>query len=416
MTLSTLMTPRKIDLPPTINSERDRAMNFKIRLERTIKTACFRVKGMVYYAQKRQELMAVLLRAQECGGTVTPREIANHLLGVVSLGKETQLSESGYETAAQRLIHICVQLQLLETGRTNHWEANLTELGLNAIEDGEVLVPHHGTWTVWLTQDPFIPDRVLRIEPWTKEPSAIQESKNGKNGDHEREREFEDVSEYVGDCIGKIIVPRCGEGQRLRVDQIDPKGERVDPEASLKVVWERSDITPHVNLQGQLCGKRVDSPLDAPNLGLDEVWESLLMGEALWSMWDEQNQSLRAHFSECVDSERSSLQRELKFQEPVIDGLGKFIDTSVGDVALQPASQLDAEEWAMWLLRHSVQDYVTADRFESLQAQVREKFPNFDLSLDDRNGLAQFFIGETDQDGRLPASYWHIQAPLDWEL
>ena len=170
-------------------------MNNNIILERSVPVRCWHVLGKVAKTRKRPELMPVLLRARETGGT-DARDLAEHLL----------FEPRSRRVVAERLLHITHTYGLVKKkehepgawsirgskdpfpltflpfpsalGRSpspyegihGKEERNgvfaLTEAGETAIDTGEVLVPEYGTWSILESEDPLLPFRILRIDPW----------------------------------------------------------------------------------------------------------------------------------------------------------------------------------------------------------------------------------------------------------
>ena len=135
-------------------------MSRRIILERPVNVGCWRTVGQVAKAGKRAELLPVLVRAQETGGT-NARDLAGHLL----------FEPRSRRVVADRLLHIGAAYGLLDV---DSHAFTLTEAGKEAIDTGEVFVPEDGAWTLWASDDPALPSPVLRIEPWN-EPTAFDE-------------------------------------------------------------------------------------------------------------------------------------------------------------------------------------------------------------------------------------------------
>ena len=115
----------------------------RIVLERSVSVGCWRVVGQIAKTGKRTELMPVLLRAEENGGT-NAKDVAEHLL----------FESQSRRIVAERLLGIATAYGLLE--RADRVFV-LTEAGKQAIDAGEVFVPEDGAWTLWASDDPALP-------------------------------------------------------------------------------------------------------------------------------------------------------------------------------------------------------------------------------------------------------------------
>lgn len=366
-----------------------------IRLTREIQVECWRVIGQVAKAAKRNELLPVLLRARERGQT-DARDIAEHLL-----------FESGSrQVIAQRLLHVAEQYRLLEQENRQY---HLTDSGSTALETKQILVPEHGTWTVWVSKDPLLTAVILRVEPWQE--STAYDEVWGEERDKAPKRCFEKLPRWVRDAVGVITTPLVG-GVSLRIDQLEPEGEMVDAETTLRATW---DVTGgRLRIDGNLGGSRVNAVANAPEIPVDAVWMQLMQAEGLWPQWDGSAVALRVGFDETISGERESLVRGVHFKRPDIESLGTFDATTVEGIALRASSHQDAARWAEWRLRARVQDYATAEQFGKWTAEAVKPFAEFDPSTPARQELADSAWRE--RTDRPTPSTWHLVAAEDWSL
>lgn len=366
-----------------------------IRLTREVRVECWRVIGQVAKAAKRNELLPVLLRARERGQT-DARDIAEHLL-----------FESGSrQVIAQRLLHVAEQYRLLEQENRQY---HLTDSGSTALETKQIFVPEHGTWTVWVSKDPLLNAVILRVEPW-QESTAYYEVW-GEGRDKAPKRCFEKLPRCVLDAVGVITTPLVG-SVSLRIDQLEPEGEVVDAETTLRATW---DVTGgRLRIDGTLGGSRVDAVANAPEISVDAVWMQLMQAEGLWPQWDGSAVALRVGFDETISGERESLVRGVHFKRPDIESLGTFDATTVEGIALRASSHQDAARWAGWRLRARVQDYATAEQFGKWTDEAVKPFAEFGPSTPARQELADSAWRE--RTDRPTPSTWHLVAAEDWSL
>lgn len=366
-----------------------------IRLTREIQVECWRVIGQVAKAAKRNELLPILLRARERGQT-DARDIAEHLL-----------FESGSrQVIAQRLLQIAERYGLLVQENRQY---RLTESGSTALETKQIFVPEHGTWTVWVSNDPLLSATILCVEPW-QESSAYDEVW-GEGRDKAPKRRFEQLPRWVRDAEGVIATPLVG-STALRVDQLELEGELVDAETKLRATW---DVTgARMRIGGTLGGTSVDAVVGAPKMATEAVWMQLMQAEGLWSQWDGAVDALRVGFDETVAGERESLVRGIHFKRPDIESLGSFDATTVEGIALRALSAQDATRWAEWRLRARVHDYATAEQFGKWTAEAVKPFAEFDPPTPTRRELAE--SAWRDRTDRPTPSTWHLVAAEDWSL
>lgn len=361
-----------------------------IELSRTIKVQCWRVVGQVAKAEKRDDLIPVLLRARELGSTNT-KDLDQHLLG------------GSRRVVAQRLLYICELYGLLEQADR---EYSLTESGETALKSKQVFVPEQGTWTVWASNDPLLLSPILRIDPWS-EPTAYDELRGGKDT-----REFEKLPRWLLGTTGEIVVPVGSRGGPIRIDQLEPKGEVVEPLAKLTGNWAVSSS--RLRLTGSINEVVVDSAISAPELNPDEVWQQLLESEELWPYWDAELCALQVRFEHTTPTERESFLRAQVFSSPAIAGLGEFNEAIVEGVRLRPGHASDAQTWAEWRLGSRINDYATAERMEAWVNDAQEHLLEFHPSLPRRHDLAaKTWAPGTD---RPTPKTWYLVAAEDWSL
>lgn len=367
----------------------------RIHLRRTIQVHCWRVSGQIAKAAKRPDLMPVLLRARESGGT-DPSDVAEHLL----------FEPSSRRVVAERLLRVAVLYRLLEQEDGRYV---LTESGHAAVDEEQVLVPEHGTWTVWASDDPLFATPVLRVEPWS-EPNAYSEVR-GEKRDSAGNRRFATLPWWLREAVGVVAVPLVG-GAPLRIDELKAEGEVAEPEATLRAEWDVSGA--RLRVRGTLGDAQVDTALDAPRVAADEVWLQLLQAEGLAPQWDPTTLALRVGVEETAPHERESMVRAVGFHHPRIAGLGAFDPTTVEGVALRPRTADDARPWAEWRLSARVRDYATAGRFSQWTAEAVAPFAEFEPSVPTRPELAGAAWRE--RPGRPTPAAWHLVAAEDWSL
>jgi hypothetical protein len=367
-------------------------MTKNIVLQRSVEVRCWHVVGQVARANRRRELMPVLLRTRERGST-SVEDVAAHLL----------FEPRSRLIVAQRLLQIAKRYGLLEPKELGF---QLTEAGLAAVESEQVFVPEQGTWTIWTSTDPLLASPVLRIDPW-REPTAYEDVRM-----NEEERKSVKIARELRESIGRVATPWASKGTPLRIDQLDERAEAAEPGASLHVSWNVNEGS--VRLKGVLAGSPVDTVLDAPGIDATEVWHDLLASEGLWDCWDDAAQALRVHFREASDRERDAMRRDLRVQDPAISGLGRFDTLVVRDVALRASSAQDAADWAAWRLNARVREYATAERFSDWCADAVAPFSDFVPRLPTRRELAD---GAWRSRAERPAPVaWHLVAAEDWNL
>ena len=370
-------------------------MNRNIILERPVEVKCWRVVGHVAKTEKRPELMPVLLRASETGGT-DARNVAEHLL----------FEPRSRRVVAERLLDIGVAYKLLEKRGPAYV---LTKAGGAAIDTERVFVPEDGAWTIWASQDPLLPSPVLRIERWS-EPNAYTEIL-GEERESARERSHEDLPAWLRKVVEMPITPSAG-AAAIRIDCLEDKAEAVDANGSLRLIWNVDDG--RLQLTGSLEGEQVATELEAPSMSSNRVWRALLENGDLLEQWDEEREVLCVRFDHTNDPEREAMCRVLKFDSPYLRDYGKFEPLTVPEVPIAAPSEADAQSWAEWRLKARIREYATTERYANWRKEAAAPFGRHELELPTRTQLAldAWKPATTRPDPRA----WHLAAAEDWNL
>ena len=408
-------------------------MNGNIVLERAVPVRCWRVVGQVAKADKRPELIPVLLRVRETGVT-DASDLAEHLL----------FDAQSRRVVGERLLRIAHDYGLVEKKeavpengplsiRANGGSPNslgslitslavpstyeeirgakgrdgvfaLTEAGETAIDTEEVLVPKHGTWSIWTSDDPLLRSPIVRVDAWT-EPSARTEV-----FDKESTRWRARLPDWLRDVAGKPIRP-AAQGTEVRIDELERKAEAVD--GRLRLRWNVGEG--RLQLTGTLEGQRMATELEAPPVSLDQIWTILLHeAQALLWRWDEDRQKLRVTFDETDETERETLTRDLRFESPKIPDYGEFDTLTVRDVPITPATEADAKSWANWRLRARIRDYATSARYAAWREEAAAPFVPYEIELPTRTELLDKLWNQTAD--RPEPRAWRLAAAEDWNL
>lgn len=372
-------------------------MNRSITLERSVIVRCWRVVGQVAKAEKRTELIPVLLRVRETGGT-DARGLAEHLL----------FESRSRRVVAGRLLHIAHAYGLVEKEERAR-VFTLTEAGERAIDTDEVFVPEHGAWTIWASEDPLLPSPILRVDTWN-EPSAFDEIK-GKKWESAEERSHEDLPAWLRKVVKRPITPAAG-ATAVCINHLENKAEAVETNDTLRLSWNVGDG--RLQLTGTLEGKKVATELEAPPISQDQIWLTFLKEEALIEWWDMDRQKLCIDFDDTDGTEREAMVCDLGFESPHIPDYGEFDPITVREVPITPATEADAQSWAKWRLHTRIQDYATSERYAAWCAEAADPFDQYEIDLPTRTELFDEVCNRTTN--RPAPEFWHLAAAEDWRL
>ena len=379
-------------------------------LSRRLEIHCFEVFAEVAKAERRQEIQSILLLAQENGGRLTPELVCRDLLG----GRPTVVGRT--------IIQRCRGYHLLEG---NDDESYLTEEGHKSASRGVVFIPEKGKYRIWVTDDPLFTDAALDIEPVKEAALSVDDvhasqHAPGRRGDNTRRGTRgvpEDMNGQSDALRGRVFTPLKPGSQQYQINFVAPEWVRVeDAEAhpQSRITWTaRADDLGKVRVDGAYRAEG----LAPPQVSFEKLWLGLLGRNAV--DWDvaEDGAYLRCAFDGdgLTDANRRTFRRVLTFETPSIPDLGEFDPLEVEDVPIAPRKPGDAQAWAEWLLEDRISSYLDEKSFAALQHEVRRAFPEFEVSLP---GIPQLLAhirqrAERGDTGRLPASFWYLQAPRD---
>ncbi|MCX7096310.1 MAG: hypothetical protein NTV43_00210 [Methylococcales bacterium] len=379
----------------------------EIKLQRTLKIDRFRVKGTIAKAEKRPEIHSILLLAQEQYGVVSARDVAEKLLG----GRP--------ETVGRRLLALCADYELLVKEKQGNY-FTLTPKGTAAISQQKIFVPEQGTWELWVTDDPLLPTALLKVEAF-KEPSVIEEKRN-----KDKQRKFVSLPAWLRSrLIDKTLSPLVATGQEYHFIELAEKAEFVtDVDAHVKAIW----ITPEsaqasLQFDGTIDKKNLDYHYQTlPKLAFSEIWQQMLkqqgwlqesdVDEQAAQYWSFAQQTLCIPYKDLSETEKSTFLKDYKLSKPVISGFGDFDDTLIDNIPIMPKDENAAGGWGFWLLEQKVNDYMLSGQLEKEQQNISalKQFAEFDLIFPEQQEFAQELRNSN------PKAYWHLQAPLDWQL
>lgn len=358
-------------------------------LSRSIGLEKYEVLMEIGSRERREELHAVLMLADELGGRVSAIDICNELL----LGRP--------KSVGRAIIDRCSYFELLDhSGR-------LTETGKEAIRSGELFIPERGRYVLWYTDDPLISQKLLHVEA-VRESSLYDEVHLKGNG----KEHPENLSEKILNLEGRVFMLLGSGGGQIAIRKIEPKGVICQLEKT-DILTATLHIAPNRVTQLDLRG-RFPYKLQVPDIDFDNVWPSVL--GPLAQSWENSRtpSALKISFIELKDNELASFKKTVHLTKPKLQFYGTFENTSVKKVPIIPKSRGDAAQWAKWLLKRSIQTYMDKKQYQSQIESCKSHFLGFeDIELPSLEELVLEFREEKFPDGRLPREYWYLQAPLD---
>jgi hypothetical protein len=344
--------------------------------------------------EKREELNAILMLAKEQGGRVTAADVCNRLL----IGRPEQVGKA--------ILDRCRYFDLLDD------HGRLTVVGRESLENGEVFVPERGRYILWYTDDPLFPSRVLNLEATSESPISNEiYQQNGYNDNAEKDTS-ENIPEKIISLEGRVFRLFGKSNGRIQIRKINLNGiiKKLDPDDQLQA---QIILTPNQKTEIHFKGKfRIQGTRS--DISFDDNWLPALGHYS--DLWDnnQKNPALKTSFSKLGENEIFTFKKNLRLESPTLPNLGTFEDTMVEDVPIKPVGLTDAEKWATYILRKSIDTYLDQSQYQNLTKSIRSKFLDYPhLEIPSIKELKDEILKEKKPDGRLPREYWYLQAPID---
>lgn len=372
-----------------------------IQLQRTIRVHTFDAPATIAIGRNRPEWLAVARLTKDFGGEISAPQIAVELLNGVP------------QLVGNRVIERCVALGLLAQSpeERNAGVARLSKLGEEALASDQVFVPEERNWRFYLADDPLLEQPLLHVEPLDSgnaqnERTATREAK--KQG-HVGLDDGEKCPVYLHDAqaAGGVIHSVVEQSPSFVLTAAPQRGAWADDQSvQLHLTWAQSG-PPAIRLIGKLIppqrrtekGEKPPPPQPlSVNLALaipvvlshhkhEQVWLQLAAFGTRVDVQSLQDWLQRAGrlvvptgYSDCSVAARNTFRTDISIPEipsglpGALEGLGHFDPCKLSDAELVPDTEADAQLWAEWLLRESLNDYATPKRLNELTATTRERF------------------------------------------
>ncbi len=345
-----------------------------IHLKRKIKVSSFDAAATVARGQNRPEFLAVARLAADLNRPIGAHDVLRELLGNLP------------ETVGWRVIERSIALGLLER-EGSKGAAALTDMGRNALEHNTVLVPEEATWRFFYTVDPLVPD--VLIHALRLPESSAYESKKQNPPDSVF------IPKPLQACCSAVPRLSVCDQQLFRLTELAPTKRGApgpDSELDIELMWESSHPAPRIHLSGSL-GKRdsaisVKTDLQVPEVVQEWSWDGMhldLLQQASDVSWEELDEWAEKNngdaivpcvFNTLKPHARQAFMQDFKVSSPCLDGLGAaFLDTTLKNIRLTPASAADAQEWLEWLQWEAISDHAIPEQLNKTGEVLRKKFP-----------------------------------------
>lgn len=351
-----------------------------IILKRNVKTKSFRLFMDVRKSGKRDDIVAILMLADENGGEIYPADVCTHLI------------DNRPTTVGERIIQRCAELGVLEV--KDNFKGLLTDDGRRAVENKTVYIPESGLYQILYSDEILLPSPLL---------DCIPDEKKSEKDDN-----TEEIDPVIRSRLENKYFKLLGKAKsEIFVEKIKLNGREIRKKSTLNLTYS---LLENGNILLRLNGD-IDTKLEPPKFTQMEIWDLLVESMYLGDDWDVVAQCLRRSFEELRPKELLNFMVELRTNELIIEEMGTFSDVTVKNVPIIPKTTEDAYRWALWLLKNSINDYLKSHEYENIVQNILLKFTGYEIKLPTQIELAKMIREETED--KLPASYWYLKAPID---
>ena len=351
------------------------------------------------------------------------------ILAVLELGKGRQinpqmvneelLSRPGDSSHGRRVLEVMESYGLVNKDYSNNYD--LTDAGKKALENMKVKIPEKGIYVLHLTKDPLFPNHILSYSATNKKP--WEEFGETRRNFHDRNKDKsknqnppkgipkpECLNEYKK---GSVVKLTGKSNEEIQINEIGDKLFKSDSKLNLSITIRLDEQNTSVKValddEKEIA---IDSPFTMKPIDiLTELFGNIQ--EARGKL------VLPVSYDEINDSEITGMiRRNIIEKDKTIDGYGKFSLISVDKLSLMPESKLDAENWAKWHLKNSINYYFDEESYLTKRRDAAGKFVDFYDQSEIESALPDFdkFVEEVTEMEQKTATYWYARAPIDLNM
>ena len=372
-------------------------MDLTLNLNREVRVWHFQAKMEMGIEQKHEELISILLLAQQKDGKITTDLISDHLL--FNFPKK----------ASKLLIDYMTKLKLFEE------DGKISSTGIEALERKTIAIPELDAYDIYCVNDPLVPQTLLHYKP-------VKRTDIQKEVSQEKYMDIPDPDNLPGWILslnGKRITVFKNRNQIIKILSIDNKGFKVAEKRNdyleLEVVLNSSNNN---KLKFSRFAKANINPPE--DLTFENVWPEILgLNSKYWQYIPEREEfSLKIDFKGLNDVELGSFIKNVFIKKPEIKKYGYFLDTIAENIPISPKSLEDAQQWFDWFLLNNVGDYLFPSDYDSFIYPFWTNFPEFkdELKIPSQSELIKklnFHQKQMKIDGKHAREFWYLNAPLD---
>jgi len=369
-----------------------------IILTRKLKIDSYEIIMKIGRQTQREDLLSILKLAEHLRRPLKPLDICENFF------------PEKPESIGEAILVRCKDLDLLDD------ELQLTDIGREALNASKVFLKEEHCYLLWITRDFLYPEKFLDLKPLN---FNAEEMKLNYFLSHRESRENDQIihtPEDIKNLKGKIYtLPNTKD--KIVFYEIDDKLKELElkEDPNLRIFLEIENLLEKSLISVSFSGflnKKIEK---IPEINIDELWLSLL-GDLKYD-WDSTKNALKVKFTNLSDSEKRTMKKTFKINNPIIPDLGMFDSTEIRDIHIIPKGKDDAQLWAEWLLIDKIVNYISKEQYKEMKNEIENQFEDFEINFPSMSELAKKVLAlNENKEIIFPKKYWFLQTSLDLNI
>lgn len=267
-------------------------------------------------------------------------------------------------------------------------QGNITEIGSEVIESGNILAKEEGKYQIFFTQDYFIKGTILYF--------------NRQSPDRTNQRDIKPLNiDFKED---NYYLPIDNDFSNIKLDLTkEVEGEFNNRDISdIQLQWNWNDLNEsNIQFSGTLHREEIKENIIPVNIDLKDFIKQL------FDDWDADKEKLKTHFLDIENKERFEINKS---------GNEFEFDYHFEQIPIMPYDKQEAVKWRNWFIDREIKEkYYLKYDFEKLVKETNYKkgFSDYQSELDIPE-IKEYRKSTKNKDRvKQSKSFWHLSAPLD---
>ncbi len=363
----------------------------EVILSRRIDTQTIAMMLTVKEFDAHDEILAVL-KLFNASDQITMETVNNELLFMPP--------DSPY---GQNVLGAVEEYGLIKEKKEGRFE--LTPVGKDAVERGEIPIPKKGIYRVVLSDDPLLQYKILDIQPLE---SREDESRiNGSDATLP-----ERIIEILGGDLKKPIDLALSDLRTVVIEDFGHMGYVLKTSSNPRISIR---LTTDGGVSLKLTEKKEISLKPPEDIKRFDILEQILSGFGPLKMVGD-TEVLLIEAKGLTVNEIRSFSKSFKIGKPSINGYGDFDTVEVQNMHIMPSNEQQAILWASKLLLTKIDHYVGEPEYNSIVQETAESFkPPYSESFIRENlpPYSEVLRKTKEHNDQYRDAYWYLMAPYD---